>query len=45
MEGLSYDCKYQNKERTLDKKEIKANAFNLLTPIIIENEKLAFRSL
>ncbi|EIE78870.1 hypothetical protein RO3G_03575 [Rhizopus delemar RA 99-880] len=40
MEGLSYDCKYQNKERTLDKKEIKANAFNLLTPIIIENEKL-----
>lgn len=38
MEDVHFDCKYQNKEI---QKRIEANdAFNLLTPIIIENQKL-----
>ena len=37
MEEMSYECKYINEK----KKEIKAKgAFNLLTPIIVENQKL-----
>jgi hypothetical protein len=38
MEDIHFDCKYQNKEI---QKRIEANdSFNLLTPIIIENQKL-----
>jgi hypothetical protein len=39
MEGLTYDCKYTNTEK---EKEVN-DMFNLLTPIIIENQKLMGR--